>query len=211
MRYISGTLDLYYEDDERGYLSTKGYAITPYPSGSVRDRKTEAPYRLKDGDLVTIFGSVAKADVHWNDTIDMQRYPGSMRGTQKNVDPNAWKSMFFDGMPARIERGGQIFQGGLEPFCETGTEGIVWSLHEFGKLGYEGLVPLEKGDLLTVFKNVSDGKIEFSDKIIFDDKPALWGNDKWALKYPPAPKSFQNSSDWCKYVLFKYPVIARLP
>lgn len=214
MRFITGTLDLYREinpNDPHQFPETTGYGITPYPSGNIRDRVAEKPHQLKSGDLVTVFSSVTKGDIHWEGEIDMEALPDSVRGVQKNIDPKMWGSMFFDGMPAQIRRGDKIYQGGLDPFCETGTEGIIWSIHEFGKFGYEGLIPLRKGDVLTVFKNVTEGKVEFFDKIIFDNKPALWGSKGFEMKYPPAPKSFKDSADWLKLVLFKYPVIAQIP
>jgi hypothetical protein len=41
--------------------------------------------------------------------------------------------------------------GTLEPYFETGTEGIVWSLHTSGVPGYDGLNCLKKGDDLLVY------------------------------------------------------------
>lgn len=41
--------------------------------------------------------------------------------------------------------------GILEPFFETGTEGIIWSVHEDGVPGYPGLNCLEDGNQLVVF------------------------------------------------------------
>jgi hypothetical protein len=41
--------------------------------------------------------------------------------------------------------------GRLEAFFETGTEGVVWSLHNPILPGYYGLVPLNDGDHLSVF------------------------------------------------------------
>lgn len=44
-----------------------------------------------------------------------------------------------------------MIKGQLEPFFETGTEGIIWSIEEPGK-GYEGLHCLKNGDFLKVYK-----------------------------------------------------------
>lgn len=67
-----------------------------------------------------------------------------------------------------------IIQGVLDPFCETGTEGIVWSLLEDGKKGYDSLNCLEEGDLLKVFNDAAR-------------KELLWEGEI-KLKYPPATR-----------------------
>jgi hypothetical protein len=41
--------------------------------------------------------------------------------------------------------------GRLEPFFETGTEGVVWSLVATGLPGYSGLFPLQEGDELLIY------------------------------------------------------------
>ena len=38
----------------------------------------------------------------------------------------------------------------LEPYFETGTEGVIWSV-QIDNLGYEGLYPLKNGDELIVY------------------------------------------------------------
>lgn len=43
------------------------------------------------------------------------------------------------------------FVGTLMDFSETGTEGIIWAMHEAGKIGYEGLRVLNFGDYVTIF------------------------------------------------------------
>lgn len=45
----------------------------------------------------------------------------------------------------------QVITGKLEPFFETGTEGVIWSIYENGKTGYDGLHPLKNGDKVTIF------------------------------------------------------------
>jgi hypothetical protein len=50
-------------------------------------------------------------------------------------------------------------KGKLEPFSETGTEGVVWSLHEDGVDGYDGLNCLHQGDYLTIFDPLDITKV----------------------------------------------------
>lgn len=95
--------------------------------------------------------------------------------------------------------------GGLHAFCETGTEGIIWSVNQYGKYGYAALTPLQKGDVLTVFKNVTDGKVVWHDKLVFGNEPVVWGG-QGGIKYPPAPRTFRSPQLWCHYALFRYPV-----
>lgn len=42
--------------------------------------------------------------------------------------------------------------GVLDPFFETGTEGVIWSVYDPRKGGYDGLNCLKDGDHLTVFE-----------------------------------------------------------
>lgn len=65
----------------------------------------------------------------------------------------------------------EIFRGVLEPYFETGTEGIIWSLEEGDKKGYEGLHPIHTGDYLTIYNE--KGEIIFKSKI-FPDIKAGW-------------------------------------
>lgn len=53
-------------------------------------------------------------------------------------------------MQADSRRSAADIRGFLEPFFETGTEGVVWSLQDPGLPGYDGLDPLEDGDELHV-------------------------------------------------------------
>ncbi len=72
------------------------------------------------------------------------------------------------------------FEGALEPYFETGTEGTIWSVQEDGEQGYEGLHPINTGDHLTIYDK--RGKILFKGKI-FPDHKAGW------KEYPLRPGS----------------------
>lgn len=51
------------------------------------------------------------------------------------------------------------FQGTLEGFFETGTEGIIWTLIKDNLKGYEALETIQEGDQLKVFN--PDGSVAF--------------------------------------------------
>ncbi len=103
--------------------------------------------------------------------------------------------------------------GRLEPFSETGTEGVVWSVYEDGKSGYDGLHCLSDGDYLTVF----DPKD--SEKVIWEGNIDLeW--DRNRQQYPMNPKYSQQEiagvwvhgiqrgvdpSEWGKWFFEAYP------
>ncbi len=60
-----------------------------------------------------------------------------------------------------------VYHGELDGYFETGTEGFIWSLHEDGKSGYDGLVIIEAGDRLTVYGE--DGRTPLFDGIVHPD------------------------------------------
>jgi len=52
-----------------------------------------------------------------------------------------------------------IIKGKLDPFCETGTEGVVWCLYEDGKTGYDGLHLLMDNDYLAILDPNDNTKV----------------------------------------------------
>ena len=50
-------------------------------------------------------------------------------------------------------------KGILEPFFETGTEGVIWSVYEDGKSGYDALHCLGCGDHLAIYDLVDPSKL----------------------------------------------------
>lgn len=71
----------------------------------------------------------------------------------------------------------KIINGKLDPFFETGTEGVIWSVYEDGKMGYEGLNCLEYGDYLRVYDKSKTTKIIWEGSIFFD----------WDINWRPYP------------------------
>lgn len=62
-------------------------------------------------------------------------------------------------------------KGIIEIFCETGTEGLIWSFYENGKKGWDGFHLLEAGNHLTIYNK--DSSIAFQGMIIPDHKIGL--------------------------------------
>jgi hypothetical protein len=121
---------------------------------------------LESGDLVKIFKTVSDGDVLWQGTVDYD-FKKYHHGLQKGLSPQAWASMFSDTLPARLERDGKAIFGALELYDESGSEGVIWSLQEYGKPGYAGLVFLKDGDRLTVYDNVRNGEVEWEGRLEF--------------------------------------------
>ncbi|HEY6437101.1 MAG TPA: hypothetical protein VIY47_10975 [Ignavibacteriaceae bacterium] len=79
-----------------------------------------------------------------------------------------------------------VIRGTLEPFSETGTEGVVWSLHEDGVVGYDGLNCLADGDYLTIFNPEDPEKVVWEGTIKLE-----W--ERNYHKYPNNPKYGQQA------------------
>ena len=129
-----------------------------------KKRHEEIKQPFKSGDLVKVFKTVSEGDVAWEGVIALNR-KNYHHGLQKGLKKETWVNMFYNQLPARLERNGVVMFGALDPFSETGTEGVIWALDEFGKNGYDALNILQDGDKLTVYKNVRDGEVEWEGAI----------------------------------------------
>lgn len=69
--------------------------------------------------------------------------------------------------------------GKLDAFFETGTEGVVWSVVEDGKKGYDALNGLQDGDYLRIFDEHNN--------VVFDGEVRL----EWKRNYRPHPMNPQ--------------------
>ena len=158
------------------YRAATDWGYTPYENALInrtftqrqrRERQPE-PVAFKTGDLVRVFKSVTDGDVHFKGTIkyDKKEYH---HGVQKGMEIGEWAEMFYDMLPAKVtcKRDGRTFFGMLEPFSETGTEGTIWSICEYGKVSYAALHCLEEGDELTVYSKVRDGDVEWEGPVEF--------------------------------------------
>ncbi|MEK7478571.1 MAG: hypothetical protein AAB626_01440 [Patescibacteria group bacterium] len=77
----------------------------------------------------------------------------------------------------------KIIRGVLDPFWESGTEGMIWSIDNGkDKKGYDGLYCIHTGDHLTIYGE--KGEIIFKGKI-FQDTMAGW------TEYPRNPGNGQ--------------------
>lgn len=122
---------------------------------------------LKSGDLVHIFKTVTRGDILWEGKFKADVYV-----PPDDCHVRLWNKMFFCKLPALLQRDGKTIHGALEPFSEQGMEGsTAWSVSEYGKEGYDGLYMLRKNDILTVFKKVQDGDVEWQGKMEFEDRP----------------------------------------
>ena len=141
------------------------------------------PRQIEDGSYIRIFNTIAAGDVLWKGELSLEfnrRQRSSsfnpeysqqeifgmwVHGLQATLDPDEWAIMFFQGLPAILTRDNKEIHGALEPFFETGTEGVIWSLAEYGKSGFDGLYILKNGDDLCVYDNVTDGSVDWEGEI----------------------------------------------
>lgn len=160
--------------------------------------------KLESGDVVGMFNRIAKGDVLWEGTIDME--PLSVcTGVQKGIKRSLWLSMFVRKMPAVLERDGRKFHGVLEPFHEQGMEGhIALEFMEFGYSGYGALRGVRNGDHLTVYKCVTQGNEDWHGRLSFSggDKPLIYDGASYVrdVKHMPI-------GNWVQLTHEKRPVV----
>ena len=181
-----------------GFHATKGYdewcsiseneLAAQLSALQANKEREEILDKIEDGSLITVFNTISKGDIFWQGTVDLEYknrhrpFPMNpqygqqeifgmwVRGLQANLDPETWAAMFFLDLPATLERDGKLYHGSLDPFFETGTEGVIWSLSEYAeKCGYDTLHCLQNGDRLTVYSSVSDGDIDLKTRLTFKD------------------------------------------
>ncbi len=169
-----------YNDISKSLKDTTEEGFTPAPTILLPDRS-----------IISVFNTVSSGETLWNGKVQLeyergrQPYPLNpqygqqavfgywVHGFEKTLQPEAWGSMFFSHLPAKLERDGVIKYGALEPFFETGTEGIIWSVMDYSKTGYDALNPIKSGDNLTVYSSVQDGEVFWSGPVDFEDKPTF--------------------------------------
>lgn len=140
---------------------------------------------LSSGLLISLFSTIERGIVFWSSKIEFD-FSEYHHGIQRNLSPSNWANMFNKKMPAVIQKkSGEIFHGALEPFIETGTEGVIWSIAKYGFDGYDALETINSGDKLTVYSKVLNGKIDWQGIVKFSKKFDVAkpvSNEKFALK-----------------------------
>lgn len=152
-----------------GFRTFRGgtdYGFVSFNSLNADPQKERKPTRLQSGTLVKIFNSVTDGDIQWQGKIDFDRKEYH-HGLQRGIERSAWARMFFNGLPAKLVQNGKTIFGHLEPFCETGTEGVIWSVKAYGIPSYDGLFPLENGNDLTIYSRVRNGNIAWQGTLDF--------------------------------------------
>ncbi|OIN87105.1 MAG: hypothetical protein AUJ12_03415 [Alphaproteobacteria bacterium CG1_02_46_17] len=169
-----------YEDISKSLGATTAEDFLPAPTILLPDRS-----------IVSVFNTISSGEVLWDGEVQLESkrgyrpYPlnpqygqqeifGSwVHGFEKTLSPETWASMFFSHLPAKLEKNGVVKYGALEPFFETGTEGVIWSLQDYSQTGYASLNPLTDGDKLTVYSTVEKGNILWSGKVSFEDQQTI--------------------------------------
>lgn len=77
-------------------------------------------------------------------------------------------------------------KGVLCPYYETGLEGTLWCLKEDGVDGWDGLHPIEKGNILTVFNDHARSDIIWTDAVELELDRERQAAYLKACKYSPS-------------------------
>jgi hypothetical protein len=104
-------------------------------------------------------------------------------------------------------------KGKLEPFFETGTEGVVWSVFEDGVQGYDALHCLYQGDYLTIFdpedptKVVWEGNIDLEFERNYEKFPMnpQYGQQAVMGMWVHGIQSDVEPDDWGTWFFKQYP------
>jgi hypothetical protein len=172
----------YIRPEGHEFVTEWGYSV--YPEGGFPDERDEKNL-FKSGDLVKVFNTISEGEVLWEGKIKLNRDSNRhtsitgfesqaidafrVKGIQEDTDPLLWLDMFLTELPAVLKKDGRTIHGSLEACAETGTEGIIWAVSEFGKSSYDGLHALEDSDELTVYSSVPDGEVDWEGEVQFHE------------------------------------------
>lgn len=105
--------------------------------------------------------------------------------------------------PASLKKYGvPVVEGLLHAFCEQGMTHSVWTVYDEkceradGARSHDGLVTLEKGDMLTVFNDASKKQVLWQGEIDFD---------RTTLNGAGIQKGFEEQGDWIRMFMREYP------
>jgi len=131
------------------------------------DAKNTKEQLLLSNARVSTLLTIETGDIFWQGVIALDRTQ-YRHGQQKNIDRQLWLAMFNVGLPCTVlTEQGVIMHGALTPFSEAGTEGVIWTVREYGKTGYDALHCLENGDSIAIYSAVRTGKVDWAGTVQF--------------------------------------------
>lgn len=175
---------------ESGNPDEKFFALSQFKPIATPLRKideiTTAVIELQNGDLIRVFNSITDGRKLMALTVD---FVHAARGQnfQKDMDHELWYALCANHLPAKLKKpDGRIIDGTLNPFTEQGMEGyIAWSLFDFKNDSYNSLHPLETGDELTIFTEVTQGNILWQNRLAMEDKVFVTGQQVNLVSFNP--------------------------